>query len=218
MVTVDSHSTLCPIAEDVPIALATFAYPLASGLEWVNRLASLRPGESVAVVGASRIGVAVVAAASLGSPSRITLFGASDAEAARDAADRLGAHIAAGFSDYESPFDVVIVVTEATAEEAMQGLALAAPMGRVVLASTSTSTFPLQPESVRRRGLLVRGGRAHTIESLQNAVEAVSTRPDWLEPTFVETYPLEEAAAALQDLHDAAGNPRGVHALVSVPQ
>lgn len=213
--TIDPFTNLHAIAVDVPLERATFAFPLASGIEWAHRLAGLSADETVAVVGHSRMGVASVAAASLKQPSRIAFYGSTGGDRAVLAAKALGAEIADSTERPSDGFDVVIAVTEATAAEAALALELAGTLGRVVLASCATQPMSLAPESIRKRGLTVRGGRGHTAPSLDDAIAALSDHPEWFTADYFERFDLSDAQTALETMHDENGISIGTHRVIA---
>jgi threonine dehydrogenase-like Zn-dependent dehydrogenase len=215
IVTLDALSNLHLLDEDVPVERATFAFPLASGIEWTHRLAGLRPEDTVAVVGHSRMGVATIAAASLKQPRRMALYGLDGGTAAVQAAASLGADVADLAERPADGFDVVVVVTEASTAEAALGLELAATMGRVVFASCATDAISIEPESIRKRGLTVRGGRGHSSESLDDAITALTMHTDWFGEAYFERFELDDAQSALETMHDELGSTYGVHRVIS---
>jgi propanol-preferring alcohol dehydrogenase len=112
-------------------------------------------------------------------------------------------------------FDVVLVVTEATAAEAALGLELAGTMGRVVLASCATDAISVEPESIRKRGLTVRGGRGHTAPSLDDAITAMTVNDGWLPASLFEHFALADAQKALESMHDDRGVSVGTHRVIT---
>jgi threonine dehydrogenase-like Zn-dependent dehydrogenase len=214
-VTLDGLSNLHALEEDLSLELATFAFPLASGIEWVHRLAALQTDETVAVVGNSRMGVASVAAAALRKPGRIVLYGSDGGGAARRAAALLGAEIADASVAPDSVFDVVVIVTEATAAEAAFGFELAATMGRVITASCATDTIAVEPESIRRRGLTIRGGRGHSSASMDEAIAALTTHSEWFNEKYFEVFALDQTHKALATMHDRNGTAFGTHRVIT---
>jgi threonine dehydrogenase-like Zn-dependent dehydrogenase len=214
-VTLDDLSNLHVLEEDIALELATFAFPLASGIEWAHRLAALQADEAVAVVGNSRMGVASVAAAALRKPRRIVLYGSDGGGAARRAAASLGAEVADVGVAPESVFDVVVIVTEATAAEAAFGFELAATMGRVITASCATDTIAVEPESIRRRGLTIRGGRGHSSASMDEAIVALTTHSEWFNEKYFEVFALDQTHEALATMHDRNGTAFGKHRVIT---
>jgi propanol-preferring alcohol dehydrogenase len=215
LLTLDRLSNLHPVTDDVPLERATFSFPLASGIEWTHRLAGLAPGETVAVVGHSRMGVASVAAASLKQPGRIAVYGHPGGDAAVRAVAALGADVVDDTDHPAAGFDVVVVVTEASAAEAALGLELAGTLGRVVLASCAMEPIAVEPESIRKRGLTVRGGRGHTAPSLDEAIAALTTHADWFNADYFERFDLDDAQKALETMHDERGVAVGTHRVLA---
>jgi propanol-preferring alcohol dehydrogenase len=144
------------------------------------------------------------------------MFGEDGGDAAQEAARSLGAEVLVGQGDagLATQFDVVVVVTEASAAETALGLSLAGTLGRVITASCSTDVVALEPESIRKRGLLVRGGRAHTAASLDDAIAAVTAHRNWFPKGFFETFALDQAQGALTTMHDSRNRPYGRHRVI----
>jgi propanol-preferring alcohol dehydrogenase len=214
-VTLDDLSNLHVLDEGLALERATFAFPLASGIEWVHRLAALQADETVAIVGHSRLGVASVAAAALRKPRRIVLYGSEGGGAARRTAASFGAEVADACVPPDSAFDVVVIVTEATAAETAFGFELAATMGRVITASCATDTIAVEPESIRRRGLTIRGGRGHGSASMDEAIAALTAHCEWFDEQYFEVFALDQAHEALATMHDRNGTAFGTHRVIT---
>jgi propanol-preferring alcohol dehydrogenase len=150
-------------------------------------------------------------------PGRIAFYGLDGGDPAIAAAASLGADVLDWADRPADGYDVVVVVTEAGAAEAALGLELAGTMGRVVLASCATEAIPVEPESIRKRGLTVRGGRGHTEASLDDAIAALATYGEWFPSDYFEVFTLEDAQQALATMHDDNGTSVGIHRVITAP-
>lgn len=215
-VTLDSHSVLIPLPADLPIELATFTFPVASGVEWLRLGADLKPGESVAVLGTSRMGAGAVLVALHDQASRVVLYGDPRGRDAIRAVEQMGAET----RDFpvnpaeEGPFDVVVVVTEAPVEYFAAAVMMAGPLGRVITACTSMSPSQAPPEIIRRKGLTIKGGRGASAASLEMAVEIVSRERDRLGGVMGEIYGFEDAPNVVKHLL-SSGVARGAHVVIA---
>lgn len=201
-VTLDERSVLVPVPETLSLELATFAFPVASAVEWLILDSHTTTGEKVAVLGTSRMAVASVLVALHIGASQITLYGDEAGTDAIRAAEALGAKFAGSPLNTESKtgFDVVVVVTEAPSEYVAAAVELAAPRGRVVVASTSMDPSPVKPELIRGKGLTLKGGRGASEQALRQAVEIVATEQERLRNVVGEVYGFESAERVIKGL------------------
>ncbi|ODV41234.1 hypothetical protein AWV79_26760 [Cupriavidus sp. UYMMa02A] len=117
-------------------------------------------------------------------------------------------------SNSDESFDVVVVVTEAPVEYVAAAVAMAAPLGRVILACTSTSPSGIVPEAVRRKGLTLKGGRGASAPSLARAVDIVVLERERMLNSDGELHTFEEAEGILSGLLDK-GVARGAHVVIT---
>ena len=201
-VTLDARSVLVPVPENLPIELATFVFPVASGVEWLLWEANLKAGERVAILGTSRMGAASALVALHEGASDVVMYGDSGGVDAINAARRMGAQIR-GLPKDRDPldfFDVIVVVTEAPNTYAAAAVEMAAPRGRIVVACTSMEPSGIVPELVRRKGLTLKGGRGASEPALQRAVEIVAAEVGRLSGIVGEIYGFEDAENILKGL------------------
>ncbi len=215
-VTLDERSVLIPVPEDLPLELATFIIPVGSAVEWLHLAADLRAGERVAILGASRMGVAVAIVALHARAAQVVMYGDPRGVDAIRAVERMGGGIRLPPADpkAEGPYDVVVVVTEAPADYVAAAMEMAAPLGRVVSACTSTQPSGIEPETIRRKGLTVKGGRGASARSLEAAVQVVVAERDRLSAILGEVYSFEQAERVLTGLLSDRV-PRGAHVVIA---
>ena len=215
-VTLDEQSVLVPLPEELPIELATFAFPVASGIEWLHFGAGLKPGETVAILGTSRMGAATALVALHAGASKVVMYGDPRGADAIAVAKAMGAEVRGvpNAPKTEGPYDVVVVVTEAPVEYVAASVEMAAPLGRVILACTSTKPSGIEPETIRRKGLTLKGGRGASAQALCKAVEIVAAERDRLAAVKGEIYRFKEAESVLKGLLDN-GVARGAHVVIA---
>ncbi|AUT66688.1 alcohol dehydrogenase catalytic domain-containing protein [Paraburkholderia terrae] len=214
-VTLDAQSVLVQVPEDLPIELATFAFPVASGVEWLHVGAEIKAGESVAILGTSRMGAATALVALHAQASEVVVYGDSRGVDAINACSAMGADVRSFPTDpkREGPYDVVVVVTEAPVEYVAASVEMAGPLGRVIMACTSTRPSGIEPETIRRKGLTLKGGRGASAQSLRRAVEIVSAERTRLRAFTGEVHGFEAAEAVLKGLLNG-GVVRGAHVVI----
>ena len=215
-VTLDERSVLIPLPEDLPIELATFVFPVASAVEWLHLGAALKAGESVAILGTSRMGAATALVALHYHASNVVLYGDSRGSDAIQAVTAMGVQVrpAPAQPKTEPAYDVVVVVTEAPVEYVAAAVEMAAPLGRVIIACTSTQPSGIEPEAIRRKGLTIKGGRGASAQSLKFAVDIVALGRDKLAAIMGEVYGFDNAAAILKGLLQN-GVARGTHVVIA---
>ena len=105
-------------------------------------------------------------------------------------------------------------MTEAPIEYVAASVEMAVPLGRVILACTSTKASGIEPETVRRKGLMIKGGRGASAQALSKAVEIVAAERDRLGSVQGKVYGFEEAEQVLKGLlHN--GVVRGAHVVIA---
>lgn len=215
-VTLDAQSVLIRIPEHLPIELATYVFPVASAVEWLRLGAALKPGDRVAVLGTSRMGAATVLVALHDGASQVVMYGDSRGSDAIAAVKTMGAEVrpAPDRPKSEGPYDVVVVVTEAPVEYCAAAVEMAAPLGRVILACTSTQPSGIEPETIRRKGLMLKGGRGASAQSLEAAVDVVDREQHRLSPIQGSTYSFESAGDVLKGLL-SNGVALGTHVVIA---
>jgi L-iditol 2-dehydrogenase len=205
-----------PLPAGVDAVMGALAEPLSCALHAVER-APLRPGDTVAIVGAGAIGLLVLAVARLAGAWRTIV---SDPEPARLAiAERMGATRVVD-PGRESLDDVVRDLTAGHGVDAVfeaagvqvavdQALRLPKRGGTVVQVSVPMSgvTLRLAAYDLFARELTIRGSFVRTHE-FRRAVELLATLD--LAPLVTERFPLTEVKAAFE----AARSRRGLRVLV----
>jgi len=215
-VTLDERSVLVPVPGDLSIELATFIFPVASGVEWLLLNSNLKEGERVAILGTSRMGTASALVALHEGASEVVMYGDPRGLDAIRATRRLGAQIRGEPKDRDPSelFDVIVVVTEAPKEYTAAAVEMAAPQGRIIVACTSTEPSGIIPELIRRKGLTLKGGRGASEPALQRAVEIVAGEQDRLSGIVGETHGFEAAEEVLKGLlTDRVA--RGAHVVIA---
>jgi 2-desacetyl-2-hydroxyethyl bacteriochlorophyllide A dehydrogenase len=160
------------------------------------RLAAVRPGETVVVIGVGGIGSnAVQLAKALG--ARVVAVSRSDEKLAL--ARRLGADEALRPHEAEPGADVVVQCAESAAADE-QALALAGYGGRVVFVGASLEPFHARATDLIWRELTVLGSRGFTPDDIRAVVDLYLDGRLETEHLTASRRPLEEANEALEDL------------------
>jgi propanol-preferring alcohol dehydrogenase len=162
------------------------------------------------------MGAATVLVALHDGASRVVMYGDLRGSDAIEAVKAMGAEVrpAPDHPKVEGPYDVIVVVTEAPVEYCAAAVEMAAPLGRVILACTSTKPSGIEPETIRRKGLMLKGGRGASAQSLVAAVEVVVSEQHRLSSVKGEIYSFEHAADALKGLL-TNGVARGAHIVIA---
>lgn len=215
--TLDGQSVLVPVDESLPIELATFVFPVGSGVEWLQIGADLQLGERVAVLGTSRMGLGTIVTAQHLGASDIGFYGAESGIDAIAAAGTLGVAYRGepGVEHSNEPYDVVVVVTETPAPYLAIAAEMAGPLGRVIAASTSREPSGLEPETVRRKGLTIKGGRGASERALRIAADIVAARREKLGALLGAVHDIADGEKLLRSLMTADGAVRGAHSVIA---
>lgn len=194
-------SNFLPIPASMSFDAAALAEPLAVALHSI-RLASIRAGETVAVIGAGPIGLLTIAALRAANTGRI--WAIEPLPHRRDLACEIGAHAAL------DPVEAAEEISKATARRGVdcaidcaagpdttsQAIQLARNAGRVALTGIhSTPLVTMDGSAMRRKELTIFNVRRSNHETGQ-ALDLLKTHADWFAPILTHTLPIDQIAQA----------------------
>jgi L-iditol 2-dehydrogenase len=202
-----------PIPTGMSFAGATLAEPLAIALHSLS-LASIRPGESVAVIGAGPIGLLTIAALRAAKAGRI--WAVEPLAHRRELALRIGADAAI------EPGEAVEEILSGTRQRGVdcaidcaageqttgQAIQLTCNAGRVALTGIHSIPFvSLDGSAMRRKELTIFNVRRSNHET-QDALELLREHAEWFAPLLTHTREIEridEAFAIASQYRDGVG-------------
>lgn len=206
-------SNFVAIPADISFELAALAEPLAIALHSL-RLACIRPGEEVAVIGAGPIGLLTIAALRANGAGRI--WAIEPVQHRQELAKHLGANAA---MDPESAIGEILHDTSnrgvdcaidcaAGAETTDQAVQLARNAGRIALTGIHSSrTVALDGSAMRRKELTIFNVRRSNHET-RDALELLRSNPGWFAPMLTHRRALDqidEAFAIAAGYRDSVG-------------
>jgi len=218
----DPNANLHPVTDDVPAEVATFVHPLASGHTWSVELPSLKPGESVLILGPGPRGLACLIAAKAAGAGWVGITGLAHDGDRLDLARRLGADLTVDMEhgdvaaeiadDLGRRPDVVVDVTSDDPEAVFTALDLVRSGGRVILASRKGNrALHFLSDVIVAKQLTVRGAMGASSVGYQWATNQLESDPR-IDDLVSHQFPLPESARALQ----AAAGLLGREELISV--
>jgi L-iditol 2-dehydrogenase len=202
-----------PIPNGMSFDQATLAEPLAIGMHSL-RLASIRVGETVAVLGAGPIGLMTVAALKAAGAARV--WAVEPVAHRRELARGMGADVVL------EPGEAVAEILSATAQRGvdcaidcaaaeyttMQAVHIARNAGRVVLTGIHSTPFvALDGSAMRRKELTIFNVRRSNHET-KEALELLQAQPGWFAPVLTHARTMEsidEAFAIASQYRDGVG-------------
>src|SRR5579863_10353461 len=185
-----------PIPNGMSFDQATLAEPLAIGMHSL-RLASIRVGETVAVLGAGPIGLMTVAALKAAGAARV--WAVEPVAHRRELARGMGADVVL------EPGEAVAEILSATAQRGvdcaidcaaaeyttMQAVHIARNAGRVVLTGIHSTPFvALDGSAMRRKELTIFNVRRSNHET-KEALELLQAQPGWFAPVLTHARTME---------------------------
>ncbi len=206
-------ANFCPIPAGMSFNQAALAEPLAIGLHSV-RLASICPGETVAVIGAGPIGLLTIAALRAAGAARI--WAVEPLAHRRELARGIGAHAAiepgeaaeeilkaTGQRGVDCAFDCA-----AGANTTSQAVQLACNAGRVALTGIhSTPLISMDGSAMRRKELTIFNVRRSNHET-EEALKLLQEHAEWFRPLLTHTREIEridEAFTIASQYSDGVG-------------
>jgi L-iditol 2-dehydrogenase len=202
-----------PIPSGMSFGEATLVEPLAIALHSL-RLVSIRPGETVAVIGAGPIGLLTIAALRAAGTGRV--WAVEPLAHRRDLARGIGADVAL------EPGEAVEEILKGTGQRGLdcaidcaageqttsQAIQLARNAGRIALTGIhATPSVSMNGSAMRRKELTIFNVRRSNHES-QEALELLQTHPEWFAPLLTHTKGVEsidEAFAIASQYRDGVG-------------
>jgi L-iditol 2-dehydrogenase len=206
-------SNFLPIPERMSFDEATLAEPLAIALHSL-RLASIRPGETVAVIGAGPIGLMTIASLRATGASRV--WAVEPQLHRRELARAIGADVVLEPGDAVSQIladtgrrGVDCAIDCAAGEHTTaQAIQLARNAGRVALTGIHSTPFvSMDGSAMRRKELTIFNVRRSNHET-HEALDLLQAHPDWFAPTLTHTRDLdhvEDAFAIASHYLDGVG-------------
>ncbi|MGA2569365.1 MAG: alcohol dehydrogenase catalytic domain-containing protein [Terracidiphilus sp.] len=194
-------SNFLPIPAGMSFDEATLAEPLAIALHSL-RLVSIRPGETVAVIGAGPIGLLTIAA--LRSAQAARIWAVEPLAHRRQLA--LGVGAAAALEPAEAIQEILRATGQrgvdcaidcaAAADTTSQAIRLARNAGRVALTGIHSTPFvPMDGSAMRRKELTIFNVRRSNHET-QQALDLLQAQPAWFAPLLTHARPLDRIGDA----------------------
>ena len=196
-----------PRAALPPEVLAVLTDAVATPLHGLKRIARLRPGETLAVLGVGGLGSNAV---QLGKAMGARVIAITRSEAKLRLARELGADETVAADDGDpvaavkaltgghGPDVVIQCVGSAAVDE--QAIAMGGPGGRVVLIGASLDPFRARAVDIFWRELAVLGSRGFVPEDIADAIDLYLDGTLVIDHLIDAVRPLEEADRALDDL------------------
>ncbi len=193
-----------PIAPEI---LAVLTDAVATPVHGLKRIARLRAGESLTVIGVGGLGSSAV---QLGKAMGAKVIAVTRSPTRQALARELGADEVVGASATEAidivrefgggfGTDVVIqCAPDARADEA--AIAMAGPAGRVVLIGAATEPFSVRATEIFWKELEVRGSRGFVPDDISDAISLYLDGSISVDHLVQHSRPLSEANEALDDL------------------
>ena len=206
-------ANFCPIPREMSFDEATLAEPLAVAMHSLH-LASIRPGETVAVIGAGPIGLLTIAALRAAGAGRI--WAVEPLAHRREFAGMIGADLAIGPEEGEKEIlsdtgqrGVDCAIDCAAGEHTTgQAIQLARNAGRVVLTGIHSTPFvSMDGSTMRRKELTIFNVRRSNHET-DEALELLRAHAGWFRPLLTHTREIEridEAFAIAGQYRDGVG-------------
>lgn len=190
-----------PIPASVSFDEAALAEPLAVAVHSLH-LASIRAGETIAVIGAGPIGLLTIAALRAANTSRI--WAIESLPHRRELARKVGAHAAL------DPAEAAEEISKATGQRGVdcaidcaagqdttsQAIQLTRNAGRVLLTGIhSTPLVTMDGSAMRRKELTIFNVRRSNHET-EEALALLRTHADWFAPILTHTRPIDQIPQA----------------------
>lgn len=175
------------LPDHVPAIEAALTLPMANGFEWMRRVADVKPGDIVVIQGPGQQGLACALAAKTVGAKKVIVTGRSTSIRRLELARELGVDHVVNVST-ENLFDrvreitdgemadVVLDVTSGGTQPVLSSLQVVKKRGLVLLGAEKKQLFPeFDVDVLYNKSLTVKGVRGHSYESVEMAIECVSS-------------------------------------------
>lgn len=221
-------SVLLKIPAGIPPEVATLFNPLGAGIRWARKMPATAAGDVVAIMGPGIRGLAAASAVrEIGAGFvMVTGYGPGDSDRLRIASELFGADLVVDSAE-SSPVealktatgglaDVVVDVTARAPAALAQGIALARPGGKLVIAGTrgSADTPGFWPDLLVYRELTIMGALGVDTESYVEAIEILESGKFGFAELPRIVAPLEGVADLLLTMAGEGDAPPPVHGVV----
>lgn len=209
------------LPEELSVEMAAWTLPLANAVDWTLHAGGVGPGKKVVVIGPGYHGLSCVAAAIAGGAETTIVVGRASATSAMrlDLARQMGAvpeisdeGLAERVLAEHGPVDAVIDTIGHPSTMAL-GIELLDRFGTLVIAGLSGGDAALDPTSIARKLLTVRGVRGRSPEAVEEAIRLLVAGSTRLEVVPTHAVALENAGATLRAM-DAGAGPMTPHIVI----
>lgn len=216
------NSIVHKIDRDLPVTVAAMFNTIAAGIRWAVHLGGVKPGDTVAVLGAGQRGIAAALAAKAAGAETVIVTGLTQDAHKLQLAQEFGADhtIVADVEDVPARIreitngrlaDVVLDLTPSAAQPVRDALDSARAGGTVVLAGLKHGKpIELITDRIIQKGLTVVGARGVESTSIEEAIRLMESGTYPLEKLHTRSFGLDEALEAIAVL---AGDVEGEHAV-----
>lgn len=180
-------SLLLPVPDGLDPVLATVFNPLGAGLRWTQEVGQVGAGDVVAVLGPGMRGLASTVAAKEAGAGFVLVTGAGEQDQARlELARDFGADLVVDVAEQDPRAalkratgglaDLVVDVTANAPAAFVQGIDLARPRGRMVVAGTRgpAATVPVSPDRVVFKELTIVGAVGVDAAAYERALAVIA--------------------------------------------
>ena len=207
------HARLHPVPAELPSHVATLAVPLANAHRWLARVAGIKVGDTVVIIGPGALGLCTTLMARLAGASFVGLIGIAGDEPRLAQGRALGADLAT-VADADTTqlirdatagrmADIVVDATGGATSALDLAGALAGVGADVVLAGARASVTTSLLAAAATHEISIHGVRGHDGISIAAALRLLVDEQHTLSPIVSPPVGLDDAAATLARLSTA---------------
>ena len=207
------NTSVHKISKNVPLDIAALYNPLTCGVSWAAEAPNTQLGDTMVVMGCGQRGLACVAAAKAAGASMVIITGRGDDHYKLSAALRLGAdHVinideedvidrVRELTDDEGVDTVIDVVPYAT-QTFVEAIEVVRTGGTVILAGLKgdKTVESFMTDRILLKAVTIKGVLGKGSDSFRRAIQLMESGSLPLESLHTHTFPLEDAAEAIQTL------------------
>ncbi|WP_047151897.1 zinc-dependent alcohol dehydrogenase [Aneurinibacillus tyrosinisolvens] len=204
------NAVIHKLPDHVPSVEAALILPLSNGFEWMRIIGDVGPGDVVVIQGPGQQGLACALAAKAAGAETVIVTGRNSSQKRLELARELGADYTVNTSSEDlskrvaeitngKMADLVIDVTSGGTQPVISSLEVAKTRGTVLLGALKNQLFhEFDLDIIYNKTLTIKGVRGHSYQSVQMAVEFVSSGKFPLSIMNSHNYKLSDTDLALR--------------------
>jgi threonine dehydrogenase-like Zn-dependent dehydrogenase len=221
------NAILHKVRNDIPAEVAVMFNPLGAGVRWVCHLGALQLGDTVLILGPGQRGISAVIAARAGGAATVIVTGLEKDRRKLELAREFGADHTINVEREDTVervkeitggrlVDLVLELTPIATQPVLDAIESVRHGGRIVLAGLKGGqSMEMMTDRLINKAITMVGAYGVDARAYVEAIRIIESGRFPLEKLHTHTFPLEEAARAVETLAGEIPGEEAVHVSIS---